>query len=666
VRVGAVSQDRTKLDKDRQDLDAAKKDLKTLTKDGKLAQDTLVLAQQDLEVARGKVEHAKTALTGLRDRTKRCLELEKQTQSHSASLAKLTKEMADQESEASRAAEEVGNAQTQLEEVRRQHSAAHAAQGLKSGDKCPICSASLPKNWTAPSHGPLAPKAEALAAAENAARKVMEVLGHLRGQHDAGAKSLIETNTELEIARAQSQLALEAVEAFIAAPDLTRTDAQLLEPIVVALNAAQGSAHLRTLAVAESQRLVTAAQAKMESASSALKSNRTRVESEKVAIDEALTRCRADLENLPHVSPLPGTLTAASLEPLVLAVRGKLTHQRELEQKHSEAAKLLRSQDVVLKGLTSKREEDVEAPARKARERLLTLLPRINDCLALRMPPQEALAHPQEELELQELQRLAAKIEKCAEETIGALDAQVSELDQKISGIEARQSVSLTQAGYDNPSTLEATLQKVDGQIGVLTDRIKSLEAMIPVLVQLDSVTAKADDLNVSFGELRRLFPAFQRYVSQRRQLDLLRIATSIFEGMTAKRYGFSESFEIVDQWTGQPRSTKTLSGGETFLASLSLALGLVEIANRAGGRLGALFLDEGFGSLDGAALDEALNALQKRASEGKLVAVVSHLQAVAQTLEVALEVVREPSGSKVHWRTGLEANDELESALLS
>ena len=58
---------------------------------------------------------------------------------------------------------------------------------------------------------------------------------------------------------------------------------------------------------------------------------------------------------------------------------------------------------------------------------------------------------------------------------------------------------------------------------------------------------------------------------------------------MSGDRYGFSETFEIIDRLTGLPRGVKTLSGGETFMASLALALGLVELAGRGGGSLDAL-----------------------------------------------------------------------------
>jgi exonuclease SbcC len=87
-------------------------------------------------------------------------------------------------------------------------------------------------------------------------------------------------------------------------------------------------------------------------------------------------------------------------------------------------------------------------------------------------------------------------------------------------------------------------------------------------------------------------------------------------------------------------------------LASLALALGLVEIAARAGGKLDSLFLDEGFGSLDADSLDEALNALDERARQGRLVVLVSHIKAVAEHdgMQDVLEVKRTANGSVLRW----------------
>jgi exonuclease SbcC len=115
-----------------------------------------------------------------------------------------------------------------------------------------------------------------------------------------------------------------------------------------------------------------------------------------------------------------------------------------------------------------------------------------------------------------------------------------------------------------------------------------------------------------------------------------------------------------VDKHTGQPRSPRTLSGGESFLASLALALGMVELAGRAGGRLDALFLDEGFGALDNVSLDAALDALEARAASGRLVAVISHVRSITERIEDVLAIRATPAGSEAHWLTSSERTQEI------
>ena len=90
---------------------------------------------------------------------------------------------------------------------------------------------------------------------------------------------------------------------------------------------------------------------------------------------------------------------------------------------------------------------------------------------------------------------------------------------------------------------------------------------------------------------------------------------------------------------SGEVRTPDTLSGGERFQAALALALGLVEIASRGGGKLDAVFVDEGFGSLDANALDTALETLGKVAGGGKVVALISHLRPVAEYVDTVLHV---------------------------
>ena len=107
---------------------------------------------------------------------------------------------------------------------------------------------------------------------------------------------------------------------------------------------------------------------------------------------------------------------------------------------------------------------------------------------------------------------------------------------------------------------------------------------------------------------------------------------------------------EILDGFTGQARPAQSLSGGETFLASLSLALGLAEVVTaRAGGvRLDTLFVDEGFGSLDDDTLDLAMRTLDELRQGGRTVGVISHVAAMKEQLPAQLAVEATPQGPSV------------------
>jgi exonuclease SbcC len=131
----------------------------------------------------------------------------------------------------------------------------------------------------------------------------------------------------------------------------------------------------------------------------------------------------------------------------------------------------------------------------------------------------------------------------------------------------------------------------------------------------------------------------------------LIDVATEILGQMTRGRYALDADFAVVDRTLGGRRGVRTLSGGETFLASLALSLALVEMTDRSGGRVEALFLDEGFGQLDADALDAALAELDRRARGGRLVAVVSHVHAVAERVEDVLHVTADDAGqSSARW----------------
>jgi exonuclease SbcC len=115
------------------------------------------------------------------------------------------------------------------------------------------------------------------------------------------------------------------------------------------------------------------------------------------------------------------------------------------------------------------------------------------------------------------------------------------------------------------------------------------------------------------------------------------------------KRSGFL----VVDHSNGDmPRLAKSLSGGETFLTSLALALALADqlllLAARGGARLESIFLDEGFGALDPSTLDTVASAIEALGSSGRMVGIISHVAELAERVPVRFEVTRTPTGSTI------------------
>ena len=104
---------------------------------------------------------------------------------------------------------------------------------------------------------------------------------------------------------------------------------------------------------------------------------------------------------------------------------------------------------------------------------------------------------------------------------------------------------------------------------------------------------------------------------------------------------------DVIDHYNGTERSVKTLSGGESFKASLSLALGLSdEIQASAGGvKLDTMFVDEGFGSLDEESLDQAMKALSSLADGNRLVGIISHVVDLKNRIDKQIVVEKEKSG---------------------
>jgi DNA repair protein SbcC/Rad50 len=121
-------------------------------------------------------------------------------------------------------------------------------------------------------------------------------------------------------------------------------------------------------------------------------------------------------------------------------------------------------------------------------------------------------------------------------------------------------------------------------------------------------------------------------------------------EGGVAKRRGSGLDIYVLDTHTGLTRPVQTMSGGERFMASLALALALGEVVQRhAGGiELPCLFIDEGFGGLDGGALDLAIDLLSSLHAAGRTVGIITHVEAMQQQLPIGIQVTKSEQGSSL------------------
>ncbi|MDQ0800761.1 SMC family ATPase [Arthrobacter sp. SLBN-112] len=115
---------------------------------------------------------------------------------------------------------------------------------------------------------------------------------------------------------------------------------------------------------------------------------------------------------------------------------------------------------------------------------------------------------------------------------------------------------------------------------------------------------------------------------------------------------------EVVDQWTGYRRDTSTLSGGESFMASLSLALGLADVVQQESGgvEIETLFVDEGFGSLDEQSLEQVMDALESLRDGGRVVGLVSHVAEMKQRIGTQLQVLKNRNGSTLRISESVDA----------
>jgi exonuclease SbcC len=251
------------------------------------------------------------------------------------------------------------------------------------------------------------------------------------------------------------------------------------------------------------------------------------------------------------------------------------------------------------------------------------------------------------------------------------LERHVAELEQEI---DAR-TIELEQSRFEldaeiapvavmlSPEELDAQLRSVTEKLDIAALEVQRLERLLDeqkqfqqkadaILAQLQEQEEVTRQCNAEAAQIaEESGMAFRRRVQKRIADRLLSQTNSVLEKVSGRYYlrqmpsEQGLALEVEDTYQDNARRLpKTLSGGESFVVSLSLALGLSELANN-GKAVDSLFLDEGFGNLDAETLYTVISTLESLRTHGKTVGVISHVEGVQKRFKAQLQVVKKPNG---------------------
>jgi exonuclease SbcC len=243
-----------------------------------------------------------------------------------------------------------------------------------------------------------------------------------------------------------------------------------------------------------------------------------------------------------------------------------------------------------------------------------------------------------------ELHELLINIER---PDMDKLNAMFTDIEEQIKSL---------QDVYTNLFMKKRDNEELATKINHINEEMKAFEEKYKVIGHLYEIAKGQNTYRITF----------ERFVLASFLDDILNEANGRLRKMTSGRYELIRKTDrskgnvqsglellVFDQYTGQERHVKTLSGGESFKAALALALGLADVVQQyAGGvSLETMFIDEGFGTLDPESLDQAIEALIDIQSSGRLVGIISHVPELKERIDARLEVIAAQTGSTTEFQ---------------
>ena len=620
------------------------------------------------------------------------------------------------------ARERLQRAERELTEAGRANAAAVAAHGLCPGDECPVCRGDLPEGWVPPRDTGLDAARETSRAARSEADEASRVVAGLEAQQKSARQGIASVRKDLDALRSEIAGALGRLgstagldDAFPLARDAPLPDREeVLAPARQRFREAEAKLDRHRSEALALREVHASAQVEETSARQSLTHARNDIDRSRRTADEVLGALNGNIQSIPPpfrprliLPPDPVELHTVDTTPVDRASYAAREREKILQLRRRERDRLrteIEETRTALKRLGETRHTQVEKPLQDLVRVLATHRTALADAvreLAADIAIPAAIHYPVDAetlregigrlregmadvVELAEKRGRAARLaaqEACAEAVAVArilVDrfhslSEVATTDA-IAPLLVVDADALPKMLDDRKAALDALVAATATFAGdaryAARDAGQARDAFAAILDNLLKLRRTADEvaaLELALGDLdAALKPgAFLKWLTLRRSRDLLVYASRMLKEMTADRYSFADPGDLDDQqWlvvdndSGQARSPASLSGGEQFIGSLALALGMVEMMARSGGRLESLFLDEGFGSLDRNNLDCAIEALSLVAGTGRMVGVISHVGAVAEQIDDVLAVTRSATGSRVTWLSRAERQE--------
>lgn len=544
-------------------------------------------------------------------------------------------------------------ARTEEQRLRRLHAAAHLRGTLSAGDECPVCEQRVTKVPKVQKGASADDGSGRLEAAESKRLEAQTKADRLRATLEHAEATVREKTTALEAARTSAEKVGEALARAESAlrtevRDLVTSGAQALEDRV-------------DRALEEAQRAETKHEELAEALREADKAHEKALQKAEAAKEKA-----ADLEQ--RRNDARETATASRAEATKLEARLRKLMGNDEDPDPDAIEQLRERRDAIEEARRTANEQHAKADKLHgvAEDKLKNARHQVESAQARVVATEEKGQHLAKQagfrtfkdacsalLEPRVRTALEARIEKWV---VGRADAKERITILKNELGEERVTESDLRAAKEREDEAARAASDAKDRVVQLTQEVKQLGEKVERAKAMREDLANQERERAVWRGLGHALRSdgFLNWMLEGTFRRLVADASIRLRQMSAGRYTFDlradNSFEVIDEENARERrAVATLSGGETFLASLALALALSEQVQGSGStKLESLFIDEGFGSLDPQSLDTAISAIESLHTGGRMVGVISHIETLGDRLPQRVIVEKRPEGSRL------------------